>query len=95
MKKFLIFLGAIVLIIIIAVVVAFVFVWTTSEKLVCKSKEGDITILYNDKTITGYRAYNITYDFEEQRKIAEDIGIEEYIEEFKGWFETNTSGTCE
>ena len=95
MKKFLIFLGTITLIAIIVFVVLFFVVWSTSEKLVCKSDEGNITIMYNDKTITGYTAHNITYDMDGQKKVAERIGIEEYIEQFKVWFESNTTGTCE
>ena len=62
------------------------------EKLVCKSKEGNITIMYNDNTITGYTAVGITYDLDGQKEIAKQIGVEEYI---KAWFSENMTGTCE
>ena len=77
-------------------IIAILFLVTslTSDKLVCKSKEGNITLMYNDETITGYTASNITYDLDGQKAIAEKIGIDSYIEQFSTWFEENTSGTC-
>lgn len=65
-----------------------------SEKLVCDSKEGKITIMYNDKTITGYTANGITYDLDVQKRTAELIGTDTYVKEFAVWFENNTSGSC-
>ena len=65
-----------------------------SKKIVCKSNEGNITIRYNDKTIVGYSATKLAYDMEGQKTIANKIGIDAYIEEFKTWFKTNTTGTC-
>ena len=47
------------------VVIALVIIgitYFTSDKLVCKSDEGNITIMYNDKKIKGYTANGITYD---------------------------------
>ncbi len=67
---------------------------SASNKLVCKSKEGNITIMYNEKTIVGYTASGITYDLDGQKKIAEQIGISEYLEEFDQWFQKSTTGTC-
>ena len=77
-------------------IIAILFLVTslTSDKLVCKSKEGNITLMYNDETITGYTASNITYDLDGQKAISEKIGIDSYIEQFSTWFEENTSGTC-
>ena len=54
----------------------------TSNKLICKSDEGNITIMYNDSTIKGYAAVNLTYDIDGQRSIANEIGIDEYISQF-------------
>lgn len=81
--------GAIVLGVIIFNIVA----WT-SNKLVCKSDEGNITIYYNDKNITGYKASGLSYDMDAQKQVAEQIGIEQYVEDFSTWFSTNTTGSC-
>jgi len=67
---------------------------SNSNKLICKSSEGNITIMYNDSTITGYTASNISYDMDSQKKVASQIGIDSYISQFKTWFETNTTGSC-
>jgi len=90
MKKVLIIIGSVLLI----MIIIFVIVFRTSNKLVCKSKEGNITIMYNDKNIVGYSANGIKYDFEGQKKVAEKIGVEAYMEQFSNWFSTNTTGTC-
>ena len=66
----------------------------SSKKMVCKSDEGDITIMYNDNQITGYTAVGISYNLDEQRLLAEKIGVEEYLEQFSKWFKNNTTGTC-
>lgn len=94
MKNVLMIIGGIVVGIIILVLVIFSFVSMTSKKLVCKSNEGNITIMYNKDSITGYTAKNITYDLDGQKSIAKQIGITEYLKEFTKWFETNTTGTC-
>ncbi len=67
----------------------------TSSKLVCKSTQGNITIMYNDKAIKGYTAKGIRYDLSGQQAIAEKIGVDAYLEQFKQWFANNTDGTCE
>lgn len=64
-----------------------------SNKLVCKSNEGNITIVYDDE-IVGYIAEGMSYDYDQQKSIAEQIGIQSYLDEFKTWFETNTTGSC-
>lgn len=94
MKKALMILGGIVLGIIVLVVIFFVVISATSKKMVCKSDEGNITLMYNDKTITGYTAKGITYDLDEQKKYAEQVGIDAYLSEFAEWFSNNTSGSC-
>lgn len=75
-------------------IIAIVVVSLTSKKLVCESAEGNITIMYNSKTIKGYKAKNMRYDLEGQREYAESIGIEAYLDEFSEWFSNNTTGTC-
>lgn len=94
MKKILTIIGAIVVILVILFVAIFAFTSLTSKKLVCKSDQGNITIMYNDEKITGYTANNISYDLDGQQKIAEQIGIEIYLDQFESWFYTNTTGTC-
>ena len=94
MKKVLMIIGGIFLGIIVLGVVIFVIVSVTSKKMVCKSDEGNITIMYNDKSITGYSTKRITYNFDEQQKYAEQIGIDAYLDEFATWFSNNTTGTC-
>ena len=51
--------------------------------------------MYNDEKIKGYTASNISYDMDAQQKVAERIGIEQYIKDFSTWFKTNTTGSCE
>jgi len=95
MKKVLMIIGGIVLGFAVLFIVIFAITSATSNKLVCKSDEGNITIMYNDKTITGYTANGISYDMDGQKKVAEQIGIDSYITQFKQWFSTNTTGSCE
>lgn len=94
MKKVLMIIGAIVLFFVILGVIIFSVVSFSSKKLVCKSDEGNITIMYNSKTITGYNANGMTYDFDDQKEYADEIGVDNYIEEFDSWFRSNTTGTC-
>ena len=94
MKKVLMVIGGIVVGFIVLGIVVFSCVSLTSKKMKCKSNEGNITLMYNKKTITGYTAKGITYDMDGQKQIAEQIGIESYITQFESWFKTNTTGTC-
>ena len=95
MKKVLMIIGGVVLGIAVLFIVIFAITSATSNKLVCKSDEGNITIMYNDKTITGYTANGISYDMDGQKEVAEQIGIDSYITQFRQWFSTNTTGSCE
>ena len=94
MKKALMIIGGIVVGVVVLGVIVFSFVSLTSKKLVCKSNEGNITIMYNDKTLTGYTATGLSYDFDEQKKYAEQIGIDAYLDEFSTLFRSNTTGSC-
>ena len=80
--------------IVILEVVIFVIVSATSNKIVCKSDEGDITIMYTTKGITGYTANGIYYDLDDQQDYAEQVGTDAYLDEFATWFSNNTTGTC-
>lgn len=66
----------------------------SSNKFVCTSKKGNITLMYNDEEILGYTASGITYDLDQQKEYSKQVGVEAYLEEFNDWFEKNTSGTC-
>ena len=94
MKKTLMVIGGIVVGIIVLGVVIFAIVSATSKKMVCKSSEGNITIMYNDKTITGYTASGMSYDLDQQKEYAEQVGVDAYLNEFATWFSNNTTGTC-
>lgn len=91
----LIIIGGIVLELIFVGVIIFVIISATSDKLICKSTEGNITIMCNETALTGYNAIDITYDFDRQQKVAGEIGTKAYIEEFEVWFSENTDGTFE
>lgn len=85
---------AVVIIVLIAVGV--IFFLNNSKKLVCKSAEGNLTLIYNDEEIIGYTATGrLSYDLDGQKAIAKRIGIEAYMNEFEIWFKTNTTGSCE
>ena len=94
MKKILMIIGGIFLFLVVAFIVLYLIISATSKKLVCKSDEGNITIMYNDKTINGYTASGISYDLDGQKKYAEEIGIDAYIEEFSTMFSNKTAGSC-
>lgn len=94
MKKILMIIGGVVVGIIVFVVAIFFIVSSTSNKLVCESNEGNITIMYNDETITGYTAKGLSYDLDAQKEYAEKIGIDAYLDEFSTWFSSNTTGSC-
>ena len=94
MKKFLMIIGGIFLFLVTLFIILFLIVSATSKKLVCKSNEGNITIMYNDKTISGYTANGLSYDLDGQKKYAEEIGIDAYIEEFSTMFSNKTAGSC-
>lgn len=96
MKKVLMVIGGIVVGIIVLVVAVFLIVSVLSDKLVCKSSKGNITIMYSDKELTGYTTSgDITFDLDGQNTLAKELGTTDYIKQFVIWFETNTDGTCE
>ena len=92
-KIFAIIGGFVVGIIVLAVVIISIGS-ANSNKLVCKSNEGNITIMYNDNEITGYTASGMSYDLDQQKSYAKQVGVQAYLDEFSTWFETNTTGSC-
>ena len=94
MKKTIITTICITVGIIILISGAIFIVKKSKKRLVCLSDIGNIAIMYNKETITGYETYKMNYNFDEQKKIADEVGIEEYLTEFEKWFTTNSNGTC-
>ena len=94
MKKTLMIIGGFVLGFVCIGVVIFIIVSATSKKLVCTSSRGNITIMYNDETITGYTSSGISYDMEQQKTVVEKIGIEKYLEDFSSFFSNGSDGSC-
>lgn len=94
MKKALMIIGGIVVGIVILSIAFYLVVSVTSKKMVCESSVGNITIMYNDKALTGYKASGISYDFDGQKKYAEQVGVDAYLNEFATWFSSNTTGKC-
>ena len=92
-KKIIIIIGISIFVLISFISIIIIFK-TFSNKLVCKSKHGNITLIYNKKNITSYSAKNMTYKLDEQNEIANQIGIEEYMKQFNEWFKNTTSGSC-
>jgi len=92
--KILAIIGGVIVGIILLAIIIISIVSANSDKLVCKSSEGNITIMYNKNGITGYTANGMSYDLDQQKDYAKKIGIDAYIKEFNSWFTSNTSGTC-
>ena len=87
-------IGAIVVGFVVLFLTIFIGTSTKSNKLVCKSSEGNITIMYNESGITGYVSNGMSYDLDAQKEVATEIGMDAYITEFNSWFKSNTSGYC-
>lgn len=93
-KGILIVFGVIFIGIILAVFIIYK-ISVNSNKMTCKSSIGNITIMFNDKTLTGYYAKGLEYDLDGQKNIANRIGVGEYLNQFEEWFKSNTGGSCE
>ena len=94
MKKDLMIVGGVVLGFFVLGLAIFFGISAMSNKMSCKSTKGDITLMYTSDSLTGYTANGISFDLDGQQAIAEQVGIESYLDEFESWFETNTGGTC-
>lgn len=79
-----------------ATLVAIIFTLSSlsTPRLVCKSSQGNISITYDDSSITGYSASKLTYDFASQQAYAEQVGVDQYLNEFSDWFAGHTDGSC-
>ena len=94
MGKKLWMIGIVVSILLIIGVGVFLYISNTSSKIVCKSTNGNITIFYNDDTLTDYTVSNMSYNIDIQKVYAKSVGIDTYLKEFKVWFSENTNGSC-
>lgn len=94
MKKALMIIGGIVVAIFLCTGGFLFYQYQTSDQLICESEVGSITLLYDEDTIKGYFAKGITYNLDEQRAYAENVGIEAYLKEFADFFLHNMNGTC-
>ena len=92
--KILLIICGIIVGVVVLVIAIITIVSATSKKLDCVSNQGHVTIMYNDNTIVGYTATDMAYDLDQQKLYAEQIGIEDYINEFTNWFSTHTDGVC-
>ena len=93
MKKILTIILVIITVSLVCINIPFIITNFTSNKLTCKSEEGNITLIYND-TIAYFFTDNIYYNLDNQKAIIEKIGINNYINEFSNWFNSNTNGKC-
>ena len=64
------------------------------DKMVCKSSTGNITLTFTVEELLEYESNKIDYNFKEQKKYAEEIGIDAYLDEYSNWFSNNTDGQC-
>ena len=93
-KGIFIFLGILFVSFIILSFFGFFAYFFSQDKMICNSPQGNITLMFNHKDLIGYTARGITYDFDQQKEIAKEVGIESYLIEFNSWFQKNTSGSC-
>ena len=95
MKNFLAVIGGITLTVFGVGAVVVLVINFMQHKLICTSDIGDITITYNDKNVTKYKASGFQYNLESQQRYIEDVGIDTYIVEFKDNFrEVTKGGNC-
>lgn len=93
--KVLLIIGCVILGFIILGIVIFFVISSNSNKLVCTSSQGTITLMYNDNELTGYKANGIGYDYDQQSDYAKQVGIDEYLNEFSQMFSQKFAGACE
>ncbi|MDD3186872.1 MAG: hypothetical protein PHD02_00120 [Bacilli bacterium] len=88
--------GAIIILLIILVTDGmYINKYLFSNRLVCTSAAGDITIYYNENEIIYYTSTGvITYNIESQNSYAKKIGITAYIDNFETWYQDTMNGTC-
>ncbi len=70
-----------------------------SNKLICKSERGNITIIYDDEIITNYKSvvvnnsqFVMNYDY--SVKLIRKYGLAEFLDALKTLFEEDSNGSC-
>jgi hypothetical protein len=71
------------------------YILTRPKKLSCDAPEGNITLTYNSKNLLGYKSRNLPFDLDAAKEYVSDVGVDEYLKEFKLWFIENSSGSCD
>jgi len=67
----------------------------SNKRLACQSSDLHVTVKYNNKTVLDYVTdAEYHFDLEALQHIAEEVGIEQLIQDYQNWFETTTDGTC-
>lgn len=96
---------------IIAIVICFLFIFVigfigiilftfsvvdkNSDKLICTSSKGSITIYFNGDKIQGVASSNIPYERNIEDSKSRNMGQKEYMNAYSTWFtEYTTDGTC-
>lgn len=95
MKKKVLITILVIFILFVASSLTMFIIYSTAHKLVCTSNTANITLIYNNKKIIGYKSVGeLSFNMKNQNSYIEKIGITEYINNFKVWFSNNTSGNC-
>ncbi len=67
----------------------------SSDRLECKSSNGNIMILYDEKGVIGYSTIeSLSYDLYDEQEIASKMSASNYINQYKINFENSYDGTC-
>lgn len=77
----------------------FIILNDKSNKLICKSERGNITIIYDDEIITNYKSvvvnnsqFVMNYDY--SVKLIRKYGLAEFLDALKKLFEEDSNGSC-
>ena len=93
-KWFLVGCGIVILSVIVMVVLVLFNGESKNKQLVCQSTFSNITIFYNNNNIEGYTTNGYSYDLLTEQRLADEKGIDKYIEDYSSTFSRNTMGTC-
>ena len=93
-KSVVIIIGGVVALIFLIIAITFIS-YSSSNKLICKSSIGNITLFHDETNITGFISRNIPFDKEGQKYYVTKVGLDKYLDEYQYWFLRNTDGSCE
>ena len=92
-NKKLLLIGLVIFIV--AIFGIIMFVSSNSNKLICKSSKGKLTIMYDEERVTGYTTAGFEFDMDYSNDLIEEIGLDEFLTSFEEMFEQKYDGTCE